>query len=76
MIGFFSGDEYAPGSFKDRVRGSYRMMNVGWGNIAGSDVRLFDKGIGRYAKPKYTGEKIFYYIKQKFKTIIKPSAFY
>ena len=52
MIGFILVMNMHPGSFKDRVRGSYRMMNVGWGNIAGSDVRLFDKGIGRYAKTK------------------------
>jgi hypothetical protein len=47
---YFSGDEYAPGSVKNRVRGSFRVMIIGWGNFAGSDVRLFDKGIGRYAK--------------------------
>lgn len=50
LLGFFSGDDYAPGTKKDRMRGSFRMMNMGWGNIAGSDVRLFDEGIGRYAK--------------------------
>ena len=50
LIGFFSGDEYSPGTKKNRIRGSFRMMNMGWGNIAGSDIRLFDEGIGRYAK--------------------------
>ena len=76
MIGFFSGDEYAPGSFKDRVRGSFRMMNVGWGNIAGSDVRLFDKGIGRYAKTKiYWREKFLLHETKNLKPCIKPSAY-
>jgi len=50
LIGFFSNDEYCPGSIKRRARGSYRVMVVGWGNLAGSDVRLFKKGLGRYAK--------------------------
>lgn len=76
MIGFFSGDEYAPGSFKDRVRGSYRMMNVGWGNIAGSDVRLFNKGIGRYAKTKmYWREKFLLHETKNLKPCIKPSVY-
>ena len=52
LSSFFTGDEYAPGSLKKRVRGSFRVMIIGWGNLAGSDVRLFDKGIGRYAKTK------------------------
>ena len=54
LTAFFSGDEYAPGSIKKRVRGSFRVMIIGWGNFAGSDIRLFNKGIGRYAKtPSY-----------------------
>ena len=54
LTAFFSGDEYAPGSIKKRVRGSFRVMIIGWGNFAGSDIRLFNKGIGRYAKtPTY-----------------------
>ena len=38
-------------------------MNLGWGNIAGSDVKLFNKGIGRYVRLNYIGEKNFYYMK-------------
>ena len=49
---YFTGDEYAPGELKKRVRGSFRVMIIGWGNFAGSDIRLFSKGIGRYAKTK------------------------
>jgi len=50
LTAYFSGDEYAPGTIKKRVRGSFRVMIIGWGNLAGSDVRLFKDGIGRYAK--------------------------
>ena len=76
LIAFFSGDDYAPGSTKDRVRGSYRMMNVGWGNIAGSDVRLFDEGIGRYAKTKiYWREKFLLHETKNLKPCIKPSPY-
>ena len=74
--GFFSGDEYAPGSKYDRARGSYRMMNIGWGNIAGSDVRLFNKGIGRYAKTKiYWRENFLLHETNKLKPCIKPSPY-
>lgn len=52
LTAFFSGDELAPGSDGSRIRGSFRVMMTGWGNLAGSDVRLFSKGIGRYAKTK------------------------
>lgn len=76
MIGFFSGDEYAPGSIKERVRGSYRMMNLGWGNIAGSDVRLFKEGIGRYAKTKiFWREKFLLHETKNLKPCIKPSPY-
>jgi hypothetical protein len=46
---FFSGDDRCFGTTKVYPRGSFRVMRVGWGNFAGSDVREFDKGIGRYA---------------------------
>ena len=76
IYGFFSGDEFAPGSKYDRVRGSYRIMNLGWGNIAGSDVKLFNKGIGRYAKTKlYWREKFLLYETNKLKPCIKPSPY-
>ena len=76
LIGFFSGDESAPGSNKNKIRGSFRMMNMGWGNIAGSDIRLFDEGIGRYAKRKiYWREKFNFDGKDKLKPCIKPSPY-
>ncbi len=49
ITAFFSGDDLAIGnSDENRIKGSYRVMNIAWGNLAGSDVRRFDKGIGRY----------------------------
>ena len=42
------------GTSKKKVRGSYRVVRTGWGNLAGSDVRKLDKGIGRYSNiPSY-----------------------
>ncbi len=78
LVGFFSGDEYAVGSLKDRVRGSYRVLNIGWGNLAGSDVRLFGtKGLGRYAKtPNYWRKGLDLYETEKLKPCFpaSPSA--
>ena len=74
MIGFFSGDEYAPGSKKDRTRGSFRVMNVGWGNFAGSDVRLLKTGLGRYAKTHtYWRDNFKLEGSDKLKACYKPS---
>jgi hypothetical protein len=54
LTAYFSTDEYAPGKLNDYPRSGYRPCIIGWGNMAGSDVRLFNKGIGRYAKtPTY-----------------------
>jgi hypothetical protein len=78
LIGFFSGDEYAVGSKEKRVRGSYRVLNIGWGNLAGSDVRLLGtKGIGRYAKtPNYWRKNLDLFETEKLKPCIpaSPSA--
>jgi hypothetical protein len=46
---YFSCDQKALGTIEKRIRGSFRIMRVGWGNPAGSDVRHLSKGIGRYA---------------------------
>ena len=74
ISGFFTGDEYAPGSVLDRVNGSFRVMTVGWGNIAGSDIRLFDKGLGRYAKtPTYWRDNFKLFESNKLKPCLKPS---
>jgi len=75
LTAYFSGDEYAPGSIKKRVRGSFRVMIIGWGNFAGSDIRLFKKGIGRYAKtPTYWRKGLKYEDIEKLKPCYKASA--
>jgi hypothetical protein len=74
LTAYFSGDEHAPGSIKSRVRGSFRVMIIGWGNFAGSDVRLFDKGIGRYAKtPTYWRKNLNFEDVDKLKPCYEPS---
>jgi hypothetical protein len=73
LAAYFTGDEYAPGSLK-RVRGSFRVMIIGWGNLAGSDVRLFKDGIGRYAKtPTYWRKNLKFIDSDKLKACYKPS---
>lgn len=52
ITAFFSSDEKAVGTKEKRIKGSYRVARVGWGNFAGSDIRKFNKGIGRYANIK------------------------
>jgi hypothetical protein len=52
LTAFFSCDDREPGSTKKLVRGSYRVMRIGWGNLAGSDIRKFGQGIGRYTNHK------------------------
>jgi len=50
LTAYFAGDENAPGQMMNYPRAGYRPCIIGWGNLAGSDIRLFSKGIGRYAK--------------------------
>jgi hypothetical protein len=52
LVGYFSCDQRAVGTMDPRVRGSYRVMRVGWGNLAGTDIRKFEQGIGRYTNIK------------------------
>lgn len=52
ITAFFSSDQKAVGTKEQRIKGSYRVARVGWGNFAGSDVRKFNKGIGRYSNIK------------------------
>jgi hypothetical protein len=53
LTAFFSADDKALGNSNEkRIKGSFRIMNVAWGNLAGSDVRKFDKGVGRYTNFK------------------------
>ena len=74
LTAYFTGDEMAPGSLEKRVRGSFRVMIIGWGNLAGTDVRLLSKGIGRYAKtPTYWRKNLKFYESDKLKPCYKPS---
>jgi hypothetical protein len=74
LTAYFTGDEYSPGTLEERVRGSFRVMIIGWGNFAGSDIRLFNKGIGRYAKTKtYWRENLNFIDSDKLKPCYKPS---
>jgi hypothetical protein len=49
LTAFFSSDQKAVGTTETRIKGSYRIARIGWGNLAGSDIRKFNQGIGRYA---------------------------
>jgi hypothetical protein len=74
LASYFTGDEYAPGTLKTRVRGSFRVMIIGWGNFAGTDIRLLNKGIGRYAKTDTYWRKGLDFIDvDKLEPCIKPS---
>lgn len=53
VAGFFSGDDKAIGSNEKRIKGAFRVTSVGWGNFAGSDVRNFDRGVGRLTNHSY-----------------------
>ena len=52
VTAFFSSDQKAVGTSQKRIKGSFRVARVGWGNFAGSDVTKFNKGIGRYSDIK------------------------
>jgi len=48
LTSYFTGDPSSVGSSNTKIKGSFRIMAVGWGNIGGSDVRNFDTtGISR-----------------------------
>ncbi len=74
LSSYFSQDQYACGSKEERVRGSFRVMIIGWGNFAGTDVRLLDTGVGRYSKSKtYWRDGLKLYEKEKIAPCIPPS---
>jgi hypothetical protein len=74
LTAYFSGDELSPGSNGMRVRGSFRVMMTGWGNLAGSDIRLFGKGIGRYSKTKtYWRDNLHFKDLEKLKLCYPPN---
>jgi hypothetical protein len=50
-------------------------MIIGWGNFAGTDIRLLESGIGRYAKtPTYWRKNFKLYESDKLDPCIPPSA--
>lgn len=51
LAAYFSCDQKAVGTNEKRIRGSFRVARVGWGNFAGSDMRkkTGKVGVGRYA---------------------------
>lgn len=69
LCAFFSADDKCIGnSDEKRIKGSFRVMNVAWGNFAGSDVTRFDKGVGRYTTfEKSWRDDIDFYNKDKLK---------
>lgn len=75
IIGFFSCDPRAMGTKLRRVRGSFRVMRVGWGNIGGTDIRKFSTtGIGRYSViPSYWRKGLKFYDLKKLETCDKLS---
>jgi len=66
ITSFFSTDQKAVGTNQKRIKGSYRIVRIGWGNLAGSDVRKFNKGVGRYAniKPYWRENLTFHNMKK------------
>lgn len=57
VAAFFSCDQRAIGTQDVRVKGSWRVTRIGWGNFAGTDVRKLDKGTGRMGNiPTYWRE--------------------
>lgn len=74
IAAFFSTDQLAVGTTENRIKGSYRVLRIGWGNLAGSDVRQFNRGIGRYAVIKpYWRNGLNYHNKDKTKICEKVS---
>ena len=74
LTAYFSGDEDAPGSMHKKTRGSFRVMIIGWGNLAGTDIRLLNKGIGRYSKtPTYWRKDLKFDDTDKLKPCYQPS---
>ena len=74
LTAFFSCDDKAVGTTEKRIRGSYRILSVGWGNLAGSDVRKLKDGIGRYSViDSYWRDGLDYYQKKKLKPCLTPT---
>lgn len=74
MTSFFSADQRCVGTKDKRVKGSYRVMMIGWGNFAGSDLRKLANGIGRYSNIKsYWRKNLNFTGLKKLEPCYKPS---
>ena len=67
LTSYFTGDPESVGSMNKKIKGSFRIMATGWGNLGGSDVRKFGtEGVSRGAnievnwrdKVKFANSKI------------------
>ena len=76
ITSYFTGDPSSVGSKNEKIKGSFRIMAVGWGNLGGSDVRKFgSEGVSRGAdiklhwreKTKLDNSKIMDYCAKKSK---------
>lgn len=48
VTAYFTGDPASVASINKKIKGSFRIMAVGWGNLGGSDVRKFgSEGVSR-----------------------------
>mgnify|MGYP006422189733 FL=1 len=75
LTAFFSADDKCMGTTQKKVKGSFRVMRVGWGNFAGSDVRKFNKGIGRYSNIEtYWRNGLIFNEIEKLRPCYPPSA--
>jgi len=76
LTAFFSCDDKAVGTLERRARGSFRVLRIAWGNFAGSYVKNFKKGIGRYANINTHWRDGFdFHEKKKLEPCIKPSPY-
>jgi hypothetical protein len=74
LTAFFSGDDKAVGTTEKRIRGSYRISRIGWGNLAGRDLRKIHKGIGRYSTVEsHWRDGMEFFEKEKLKPCLSPT---
>ena len=63
------------GQKERRARGSFRVLRIAWGNFAGSNVKNFKKGIGRYSNiDSYWRDNFDYYEKDKLEPLYETKS--
>lgn len=70
IASFFSADDKALFNDKSqkRIKGSFRVCQTSWGNLAGTDVRKLGAGVGRYANIiSYWRKNMKFYESEKLK---------